>query len=321
MKRACLSLFFCITALGPVLAAPKPLVAVSIAPQAWFVERISGSAVDCLTIVGPGQDPHRYEPSPRQMSLLAKGALWFTIGIDFEKALAPRLAASLLGLKQVDMAAGATRRPMEAHAHGEGDHDEEMEESLEGAPDPHVWLGREGALAMAAAALRELSLILPPRAAEFSRNHVALVRDIDAAFASLKTELAPLRGKPVFVYHPAFGYFLDEFGIRQVAVETGGKEPTQKGISELIVRARAEGARVIFVQPQFPSRSAEALARGIGGSVLPLDDLATDWLDNLWRMGRALRDAAAVGEGAGASAPSQGTGASAPSQSTGAGTR
>jgi len=278
------------------LAAEKPVVAVSIPPQAYFVERIAGGRVATLTIVGPGQSPHSYEPSPRQMAELAKARVWFTIGVDFEKALKPRITATLPGLLLADAARGVVYRTLEAHEDGEegqgrenGRHDDDEED---GGPDPHVWLGRQAAKIQAAIVRDELSLVDPAGKAVFAANHDALVRDVDAVFDRLARDLAPLRGKPVFVYHPAFGYFLDEFGILQVAVETGGKEPTQKGIAELAARAKREGARTIFVQKQFPARAAAVLAKSLGGAVAPLDPLAGDWLANLERMGDALRKAA-----------------------------
>jgi zinc transport system substrate-binding protein len=266
-------------------AAEKLRVAVSIPPQAYFEERISGGRFSCLTIVGPGQSPHSYEPSPRQMSELAKASSWFTVGVEFEKALKPKISSVLPRLRLVDTTTGLEFRRLEAHIDEDG-HDE-----AESGIDPHVWLGWKQSKAMALIIRDELALLDPGGESAYRKNYDALAADVDAAFNALALDLAPLRGKPVFVYHPAFGYFLDEFGIEQVAVETGGKEPTQKGIAFLVAKARKEGAKIIFVQAQFPTRSAKTLAAGIGGVVEPMDSLAADWLPNLKRMGEALKKA------------------------------
>jgi zinc transport system substrate-binding protein len=92
----------------------------------------------------------------------------------------------------------------------------------------------------------------------------------------------------VFVYHPAFGYFLDEFGIRQEAVESGGKEPTPRILSQLIEKAKQKGAAAIFVQSQFPVHTAQAVADAAGAVLAPLDPLAPDWLANIRSMGEVL---------------------------------
>lgn len=278
-------------AAGEAEKSDRKTVVVSILPQAYFVERIAGKRFTPVVLVGAGASPHSYEPTPRQMAELSKTTTWLRIGIDFEKGLAPKIAAAYPSLPIVDMTAGAKLRSLEDHSHEEEaeekGHEEDHEE--EGGPDPHVWLGRQGALTIAANTRDALSRLDSDGAASYAANHDALVDDINAVFDSLTTSLAPLRGKTVFVYHPAFGYFLDEFGIEQEAVETGGKEPTQKQLAALIAEAKEDGAKVIFVQAQFPASAAKTIADAIGGTVVPMDDLAPDWLDNLKRLGDAIR--------------------------------
>lgn len=266
-----------------------PVVVVSILPQAYFVERIAGSRVKAMVLVGPGQSPHSYEPTPRQMAELSQATMWLTIGVEFEAALKPKVAALNPRLAIIDTTAGVTYRTLEAHQHaGEAS----SAQSDESGIDPHVWLGRQAVKAMAASIRDALSSGDPAGASTYRANHDAFVRDIDATYARIAAEVAPLAGKTVFVYHPSFGYFLDEFDITQEAVETGGKEPTQKELTALIRNARADGARVIFVQPQFPASAARAVAGAIGGVVVEIDALAPDWMDNIGRIGAALARAA-----------------------------
>lgn len=273
----------------------KPMVVVSILPQAYFVERIAGDRVAVSVLVGPGQSPHAYEPTPRQMADLAKASMWLSVGVDFEKALKPKVASLYKDLPVVDTTTGIEYRTLEAHDHeGEGaEHDEgaEQDEHDPSGADPHVWLGRQAVKAMAASIRDALAKADPSGAAAYSANHDAFVQDVDEAFDGLVARLEPLRGTTAFVFHPAFGYLLDELGIRQEAVETGGKEPTQKALAAMIAKAKEEGARVIFVQDQFPSSAAKAVADSIGGAVVPINPLARDWLDNLRRMAGALEGA------------------------------
>ncbi len=83
------------------------------------------------------------------------------------------------------------------------------------------------------------------------------------------------------MFHPAFGYFAHEYGLQQVAVEIEGKEPTARQLARLIKNAKEHDVKVIFVQPQFPKKNAENLAESIGGAVVPIDDLARDYVTNL----------------------------------------
>lgn len=266
-------------------------IVVSILPEAYFVQRIAGERFRPVVLVGQGQSPHSYEPTPRQMAELSATAAWLRIGIDFEKGLAPKIAAAYPSLPIFDLSSGVKFRSLEAHSHE--DKTEAVGDHPQSGPDPHIWLGRQGSLTIAANIRDALSKIDPEGAAVFSANYKALASDIQGVFDSLAPALAPLRGKAVFVYHPAFGYFLDEFGIDQEAVETGGKEPTQKQLAGLIAEAKKDGAKVIFVQAQFPAAAAKTVAEAIGGVVVTMDDLAPDWLDNLKRMGEAIKNAAA----------------------------
>ena len=289
-------------------AAPTPegepglSIAVSILPQAYFAQRIAGDRARVLTLVGPGASPHSYELSPRQLADLSRASVWFITGIEFENALLPKISSLYPTLAIVDAVKDAEFRLMEAHDHEEeadelhdGETDEaqgqELDHDEESAMDPHTWLGPQGAKTQAAAIRDALTAIDPDGAKVYSDNYEVFAREVDGLFARLTLELAPLRGATVFVYHPAFGYFLDAFGIKQEAVETGGKEPTPKQLADLVERASADGARVLFVQKQFPSASARAVADAIGGVVVEMDDLAEDWARNLERMAAALRKA------------------------------
>ncbi len=270
---------------------------VSILPQAYFVERIGSGRVKPLVLVGPGQSPHSYEPSPKQMEGLAKSLGWLTIDMEFEHALLPKVSSLYPSLAVLDGTEGMVFRSLEEHSHEdeEGEVHEEGEEHEEGEHleerDPHVWLGRKNAQALALNTLTALVSLDPEGKASYEKAYAALSADIDKTFDDLVPQLAQLRGKPVFVFHPAFGYFLDEFGIEQKAVEISGKEPTQQALADLIAEAKAEGVSVIFVQKQFPTTAAQTIAKAINGQVIGIDDLAENWLDNLRDLGSALAKA------------------------------
>ena len=83
------------------------------------------------------------------------------------------------------------------------------------------------------------------------------------------------------VYHPAWGYLARTYGVEQVPVEVEGKEPKPEQLKTLIEESRKQGIRVIFVQPQFSTKSAEILAKAIGGEVVFADNLREDWEKNL----------------------------------------
>ena len=170
----------------------------------------------------------------------------------------------------------------------EHDHEHDHEHAL----DRHTWLGQAPAKILAAHIRDTLCLLDSENAAFYSEQYDILVRDVDEEFDRLRIVLAPLKGRSVFVYHPSFGYFLDEFGIHQDAVETGGKEPGPRELNYLVAKLKEERAAALFVQTQFPVNAARTVAAAAGAEVIELDPLAEDWLENIRRMGQALQKAA-----------------------------
>jgi len=251
------------------------LIAVSIVPQQWFVSRIGGDKVRTLVLAGPGQNPHNYEPTPRQIKDLAQAGAWILSGVEFEITLRPKVEKSFPKLPIVDGVAGVTLR-----------------QSENADFDRHTWLG-SGPAKILAAHIRDTLSVLDPSGAQFyTENYENLLREIDAEFEILRRRLAPLQGSVVFVYHPSFGYFLDEFGIKQQAVETDGKTPGPRELSSLIALAQQVQPTAIFVQAQFPVSAAQTVADAIGAFLVSLDPLAPDWLANIRHMGDALLAAA-----------------------------
>jgi zinc transport system substrate-binding protein len=255
----------------------RPVLVVSILPQSYFAARIAGDRVRIMVLVGPGQNPHDYEPSPKQMADLAAAAVWILSGTEFEIGLRPKLEAIFPDLAIIDGTQGVRFRPMESHEDGDGD-----------AIDRHTWLGHKPARIMAGHIQDALIGMDAGSEVIYRQNYRELTADMDREFGILRKKLSPLRGKVVFVYHPAFGYFLDEFGIIQEAVETGGKEPTPKALNSLIEKAKKEHAAAIFVQAQFPVTTAKTAAAAAGAVLASLDPLAPDWLANIRSMGEIL---------------------------------
>ena len=291
-------------------AAPASVSAFcSIAPQEFFVERVGGDLVSVKVLVGPGQSPHTFEPTPRQMADLAEVDIYFAIGLPFEDRLLGRVEELGSGIQVVDTSEGIPRRRVEdAHRHDEEDGSGDYSEGAHstdhassahdgergGLPDPHTWLNPRLAKIQARNICGALKELVPEHAAAFETNLSRLLHDLDALDAELTDALGPLAGESIYVFHPAFGYFTDAYGLRQVPIELGGMEPSARELVGLMDHATSEGVRVIFVQPQFSTRSARAIAEEIGGAVVPIDPLSADYMDNLrniaHEVAHALRD-------------------------------
>ena len=260
-------------------AQPVIKVYTSILPQKYFVERVGGEKVEVRVLVGPGKSPATYEPAPQQVLELGSSDVLFTIGVPFEKSFLPTIDETLPSLRIADTSAGVQRRHLEAHDH-EDDHEDDHEHE-EGIIDPHIWLAPSLVKIQAENIYRVLAELDPDSMQYYRDNYNDFISDLDEIHAELSEAFKPLQGNTIYVYHPAFGYFADEFGIKQEAIETGGKEPSPAVLEEIIEHAREENVRVIFVQPEFSKDSANAIAEAIGGTVVMLNPLNPDYLNNL----------------------------------------
>ncbi|NUN95934.1 MAG: zinc ABC transporter substrate-binding protein [Candidatus Omnitrophica bacterium] len=237
--------------------------------------RVGGSHVEVEALVGPGRSHHTYDPTPKQMARLAVADLYFRIGVPFEEALSTRLAFTIEGLDVVNTQEGI---PVLWTGGEPG----------KGKPDPHLWLDPRRVSRMLESIVRTLCLKDPAHAEEFKRNGADYQAELEEVGRQLDELLAPFRGQKVYVFHPAFGYLLEERGIRQVAIEVEGKEPGPRQLAATLTAMRREQARALFIQPQFSSRTAGKIAEEVGLSVVTLDPLAEGYLENMKAMGERI---------------------------------
>ncbi len=297
MKRCCLItvLLAYVWWLGPApgLCDEERLpVFVSIVPQKYFLEKIGGGFVTVSVMVRPGASPAVYEPKPAQMVALSKARIYFAIGVPFEAVWLERIAAANPKLIVVHTEHGIQKRPMRAHHHREEgiairekSHDHQIE-------DPHIWLSPPLVTVQARNILDALCRIDPSHSAAYEMNYKQFIIELVELDAEIRRIFAGQRkGTEFMVFHPAWGYFAEAYGLEQIPIEMEGKEPKPAELQELIEHARRRGIRIIFVQPQFSARSAKTIAKAIGGEVAYADPLTSDWAENLRQQAAAFKAA------------------------------
>jgi len=282
-----------------VVAFAAPMeVFVSISPQKWVSDHVGGSLVVTHVLVGKGQDPHTYEPTPRQIAALSRAKMYFTLDLEFEEQIIPRLEKTVPTLHMIDTADAIPKIAMTAHEHDKPGHDEHVhaddKRHHEEGMDPHVWLSPLNLKIMAAKMAKAMITHDPANRSNYEKNLLDVNQILDRLHQQITQELAPHHGASFYVFHPAFGYFAQAYHLQQQAIETGGKSPSPKQLSALITQAKANKARIIFVQPQFDPKSAQTIANGIGGEVVPLDPLAEDVVSNLEIMATKIESALSV---------------------------
>jgi zinc transport system substrate-binding protein len=258
---------------------------VTVLPQAEIVKEIAGGDWDVVVVVPPGAEPHTYEPTASQVARVSGADVYARLGpglMPFEDTLITRIAAGEGGISIIDMSEGITL------LYGEGKEDGATTQNRKGA-DPHIWLSPGNLRIMAENVARGLAEVDPAHAGDYSARKNAYLERIDSCTRAIQRNISGLEGRAFLVFHPAFGYFARDFGLVQVAVEEEDHEPGPAGLSRLVTLARERGITVVFAEPQFSTRESEVIAREINGTVVLVDPLAPDVLENLVRISGAIR--------------------------------
>ncbi len=275
-------------------------VFVSIPPQKWLVDKVGGELVNVRVLVSKSQDPHTFEPSPRQVAALTGARIWFTMDMEFEAQLARKVQAVASELKVVDIADNLPAKALQsneesdtAQSHAENEDENTVAEAHHHdhtGLDPHVWLSPLNLQMMAGSVAEALVAADPANRQVYNENLAAVNNELELLHQDITRQLAPFAGASFYVYHPSFGHFARTYGLVQRAVEIGGKSPSPRQLTQLIGKAREDKVKVIFVQPQFDPKSAAAVASAIGGRVVPLDALAEDVPGNLKDMANQIEN-------------------------------
>ena len=276
-----------------VIGSGEPIiVAVSVLPQAEFVEKVGGDKVKTVVIIPPGADPHTYEPSPRELGEVSEARMYVTVGtgMPFEEVWIDRFESINSGtlivnssdgiqLKELpdhDEEGGAEGSPAEIEEH-EGEPDNIAHDEL----DSHTWTSPANAKVMVENTYEGLVEIDPENREYYAQNRDAYLKELDALDARIREKLEGKKERNFMVFHPSWGYFAAEYGLTMITIEIEGKEPSAQDLAKLVDLAKEKQVKIIFAQPQFSTRSAQVIAEEIGGEVVAVDPLAKDYIANM----------------------------------------
>jgi len=270
---------------------------VSILPQKYFVERVVGDMFEINVLVKPGESPATYEPTAKQMIGLSKTKALFTIGVAFEENIIPNLNQQYPDLKIINTDKNiAKHRPSpfeelfeEKEDHHQHKSDNEGHHHHDGY-DPHIWLSPELVKVQVNNIADYFISAYPEQTNTFENNRDTFLADLDEVSFEIKKIFANVTNREFLCFHPAWGYFADEFDLRQIPIEIEGKEPTPREQKKIIEYAKDREIKFIFVQAQFDQRIAASVANEIGGSVINIDPLAEDYLSNLKHIANKLAE-------------------------------
>jgi zinc transport system substrate-binding protein len=255
------------------------IITVSIAPFKYFVEEIAGNDFTVNIMVPAGADPHTYEPFPEQINKLRKSAGYMSNGyLGFEMNWLDRFYEANRTMKKLSLGDGIDL--ITSKHHHEGGHQE--------GADPHYWVSPRCAMIIAASVKKFMIELNPLQKQKYETNYQLLILKIQEIDTRAKELFSNVSSKEFMIYHPNLAYIARDYGLEEIPVEFEGKEPTPYRMKELIDRARKDNLKTIFVQIEYDTKNAKAIAGEIGAQIILIDPLSENWQKSTMNIINAL---------------------------------
>ncbi|HNW52590.1 MAG TPA: zinc ABC transporter substrate-binding protein [Prolixibacteraceae bacterium] len=259
----------------------KPVVSVSILPQKYFVEQISGDFLKVNVILPPGSSPEDYEPTPKQLIDVSGSKFFFYVGhLGFERTWLNKLIDVAPKVSYVSCSKGIDLLE-EGNIHDSG---EPTPKSHNYGTDPHIWTSPENVKKMCRTICSQLSVAYPAQKKTFESNLTTFIAKVDTLDTHIRSVLNDSINTSFMIYHPALGYYARDYHLIQYPLEYDGKEPSTSHMKQLVDVARKKNIHTILIQSQFETSKAQVIAKEIGAQIVPIDPLAENWLAEMYSL-------------------------------------
>ena len=261
-------------------------VAVGIVPEATFVSAVAGELADVVTMIPSGYSPANYQPTAMEMQALSDADIYFTLQMPTEQAnILPKVRDFNPDIKIVDLREATTAKYPLLNSTEEDEHAADAESAADDhehtGVDPHLWLSPRRSIVMVQTIADELAAIDPDNAETYQANAAAYIARLEALDADIQEITATLQSKSFIIYHGAYGYFADDYGLTMIAIEIQGKQATAEELQQVIDAARENHITTVFYQAEFDDHQAATVAEEIGGTVAQVAPLSPDYIQSL----------------------------------------
>jgi len=261
-------------------AYAKVNILVSIVPQASFVKELGGDKVNVTLLVPVGTNPNLYEPKTSQMKKISNSNIYFTIGGHFEKAWLPRIKSQNKKMKIIDCSIDVKRISMKSnknlniHIHKK---------------DVHVWTTPRNIEKIGTTIYNTLVRYDEKNEDYYTKNYKIFKEKIRKTDEKIKNILSNTKENTKFmVFHPAWGYFANDYKLNQIAIEVEGKEPKLKELQRVLKKVKELNIKTILTQPEFSKKGAEVIAKELNIDLVGISPLNPKWAENLINLAKVI---------------------------------
>ncbi|MDO6562333.1 zinc ABC transporter substrate-binding protein ZnuA [Amphritea sp. 1_MG-2023] len=285
-------LFSLLVSWVPALQAQPIKLLASIKPIQLIAVDMLGDLADVDVLLPPGSSPHHYSLKPSSVADIHEADLFIWGGEGLELFLTKTVS-------QLERPALALLEPSEHEEHadehtGEHEHEDDHDATHEHEDehmgehehadehhhdgDPHFWMTPEQALAAADKIKDRLVTLYPQQAELFEQAYQDFASRLNETDQQLQQQLKPISDEGFYVFHDAFGGFVEHYQLNQLGYFTvdPGRKPGARRLAEIRETLEANKGRCVFVEPQFKAPVVDSLTRGLDIRVGRLDPLAID---------------------------------------------
>ena len=218
------------------------------------VAQVGGEAIELTTLIGPGQDPHTFEPAVGEMTAVADSHVILINGWDLEEGLIGDLGNVAQNTPLVPLSAGIKPLSIESNS------------GAVGAVDPHTWLDPHLVRDWVSNIEAVLSNLDPANAAVYERNGASYLTELNSLieYADQQIESIPVDRRKLVTNHDSFGYFARAYDFEIVGLVIPAAstiaEPSSSDLVRLLNQMSAAEVCTIFVETTANVQLAETVA-------------------------------------------------------------
>ncbi|HKL71515.1 MAG TPA: zinc ABC transporter substrate-binding protein [Marinilabiliaceae bacterium] len=248
-------------------------LSVSIVPQKYFVDKLSGEQIQVNVMIPPGAGHATYSPTARQFQEMSDSKLYVSMGyLGYEQTWMDRLEELNPAMNWLSLSDDLELiRGVEEH----GDH------IHVGGVDPHIWMSPKVVLQFLPALKDAMIQNFPSLKDTIEKNYLHLKKEIEELDQYTHQVVSNLEQKQFLIFHPALTYLARDYGLNQISIEQDGKEPSPAFLASVIQMAKKENIPVIFIQEEYDIRNARLISEEAGIHLVQINPMAYDWLASM----------------------------------------
>lgn len=261
---------------------------VTIPPQAFLIQEIAGDRFGVSPLVPEDGSPHSTSITPQKMKIVREADIYFRVGtpIGFEVNNLKVFREENPDMPVKNTSKGVTLKSLDEH-YGKPDYGD-YKDPGDKAIDNHIWLSPANLKQMARNVCDGLKETDPSSVDYYQKNLENLLERISDVQEEVSSLLVEYQGRSFLVYHPAWGYWGDEFMLQQVAIQEGGNKPGPQKIQEITNFAQEHGIGTIIASAQFSPSTAKMVADNFGGKVASINPMEKEILEEITKLAKEI---------------------------------